>query len=236
MVWASALPPDLFQPKHTRIMLVGNSITESSSPGYRGYLYIELKSSGYDVDFVGTRLSMPSNGGDPDHSGYGGFIVGPGDSKLDKLNPPYKGNIYDNLDDGYKILSNLCDIIILEIGINDFFNSTDSSYQPKIIGAEKLDGLISKIFRLKPDIQLIVSNITPVGFDVSFANLWNSQVPSIVEKYKKLGMKCYLADLRYGIKWDTSIDLGRDKLHPVASGYEKIADLYLKVLAKILVK
>ena len=230
------MAPDLVQPKHARIMPLGNSITEHNDPGYRGYLYQKLKANGYDVDFVGTKKGMPSNGGDEDHSGYGGFIVGPGASKGDAWVPPYKGNIFDNLDGGYKILSTDCDIIILEIGINDFFNSTDTAYHPEISGAKKLDGLINKIFSLKPDVNLIVSNITPLGGDVNFASLWNSQVPVIVAKYKKLGMKCYLANLRNGIQWNISKDLGADKLHPQAAGYKKMADLYYKVLTGILSK
>ena len=230
------MAPDLIQPKHARIMPLGNSITENNEPGYRGYLYEKLKLNNYDVDFVGTKKGLPANGGDEDHSGYGGFIVGPGASKGDAWAPPYKGNIFDNLDEGYKILSTDCDIIILEIGINDFFNSTDTAYQPNSSGAKKLDGLINKIFSLKPDVHLIVSNITPLGGDVNFANLWNSQVPAIVAKYKKLGMKCYLANLRNGIQWNINEDLGADKLHPQAAGYKKIADLYYKILTGILSK
>ena len=230
------LAPDLVHPKHARIMPLGNSITENNEPGYRGYLYEKLKANGYDVDFVGTKKGLPANGCDEDHSGYSGFIVGPGPSKADAFVPPYKGNIFENLDEGYKILSTDCDIILLEIGINDFFNSTDTSYHANSSGAKKLDGLINKIFSLKPDVHLIVSNITPLGGEPNFAKLWNSQLPAIVAKYKKLGSKCYLANLRNGIQWNISKDLGPDKLHPQAAGYKKMADLYYKILTGILSK
>ncbi len=140
------------------------------------------------------------------------------------------------MDGGYKILSTDCDIILLEIGINDFFNSTDTAYQPNSSGAKKLDGLVNKIFSLKPDVQIIVSNITPLGGDKNFASLWNSQVPAMVAKYKKLGMKCYLANLRNVIQWNISEDLSADKLHPQAAGYKKMADLYYKILTGILKK
>ncbi|NJK98686.1 MAG: hypothetical protein HC905_30560 [Bacteroidales bacterium] len=103
-----------------KIMPLGNSITEGNDPGYRGYLYKKLKNNGFYVDFVGTKQSELRDGGDPDNSGYGGFITGPGPSKGDTWNPPFKGNIYDNLDEGYHILSVDCEVIILEIGINDF--------------------------------------------------------------------------------------------------------------------
>lgn len=222
------------QPQQSRIMVLGNSITENSQPGYRGYLFQKLKETGYDVDFVGTKQSIPSNGGDPDHSGYSGFTVGPGPCKKDNPETQVKGNISDNLNSGFQILSVDCDIILLEIGINDFFNSTDSTYHPEVTGAKKLDDLIAKIFRIKPGVKLIVSNITPVAFDIAFANRWNSEVPLIVEKYRNQGKQCFLADVRNGIRWNVAIELSSDKLHPTASGYEKLADYYLSILEQII--
>ena len=70
--------------------------------------------------------------------------------------------------------------------------------------------------------------------DVDFAAQWNMQVPVIVEKYKTQGRKCYLADLNKGISWNIEADLSSDKLHPSASGNEKIADFYLSVLKQFL--
>jgi len=127
-------------------------------------------------------------------------------------------------------------ITVVEIGINDFFNNTDTTYNPDNVGAAKLDGLIQRIFTSKPEVYLVVSNITPVGWDTNFAAQWNMQVPVIVEKYKTQGRKCYLADLNKGISWNIEADLSSDKLHPLASGNEKIADFYLSVLKQFLKK
>ncbi|MEJ7589642.1 MAG: hypothetical protein WKI04_18980, partial [Ferruginibacter sp.] len=192
------MAPDFKVSNSIRILPIGNSLTQNNTPGYRGYLYQSLKASGYNIDFVGTKQSPPENGGDPDHSGYGGFIIGPGNSKGDSWNPPFRGNIFDNLTSGYNILKTDCEVILLEIGINDFFNSTDSTYKPELVGPKKLDGLLNKIFEAKPEVILVVSNITPFAGNEDFAKSWNEQLPAVIKKYKKGGRKCYLADLRNG--------------------------------------
>ena len=56
-------------------------MTEANEPGYRGYLYNWLVADSLKVDFVGVNKKMPTNGGDEDHSGFGGFVIGPGASR-----------------------------------------------------------------------------------------------------------------------------------------------------------
>ncbi len=217
-----------------RIMPVGNSITEESNPGYRGFLYHLLDSAGYRFDFVGSKHDgMPANGGDPDHSGFGGYVIGPNPSKLDDEDPWKHGDILFHLDSGYQIMRNNADVIILEIGINDFFNDR-TGYDPNLVGADRLEALIAIIFRINPKVGLLVSNLTPVDWDADFGTKFNSEVPDIVGKYKKMGHNCYLADLRNGISWNTKTDLSADQLHPTASGYKKMAALYFSVLSPIL--
>jgi hypothetical protein len=216
-----------------KIMTVGNSLTDASEPGYRGFLYYQLDSAGYKFDFVGSKHDgMPSNGGDPDHSGFSGYTIGPNPSKLDNEDPWKHGDILFHLDSGYQILNNNADVIILEIGINDFFNDR-TGYDPTQAGAVRLDSLIAKIFRIDPKVVLLVSNLTPVNWDANFGSLYNSEVPAIVGKYKKLGRNCYLADLRNEIKWNTKTDLSSDQLHPTASGYKKMAELYFLLLSPV---
>ena len=216
-----------------RIMPVGNSITEESNPGYRGFLYHLLDSAGYKFDFVGSKHNgMPSNGGDPDHSGFGGYVIGPNPSKLDDDDPWKHGDILFHLDSGYQIMRSNADVIILEIGINDFFNDR-TGYDPNLVGADRLDALIAKIFRIDPKVVLLVSNLTPVNWDSNFGSLFNSEVPAIVGKYKILGHKCYLADLQNEINWNTKADLSADQLHPTASGYKKMAALYFRALSLV---
>jgi hypothetical protein len=220
--------------KQITIMPIGNSLTQASEPGYRGFLYHLLDSAGYKFDFVGSKHDgMPSNGGDPDHSGFGGYVIGPNPSKLDDKDPWKHGDILFHLDSGYQIMKNNADLIILEIGINDFFNDR-TGYDPTKAGAVRLDSLIAKIFRIDPKVVLLVSNLTPVSWDSNFGSLYNSEVPIIINKYKKQGHNCFLADLRNGINWNTKTDLSADKLHPTASGYKKMAKLLFSALVPVL--
>ena len=75
------VPPPSPIKKTIRIMPIGDSLTEANEPGYRGYLYNWLVADSLNVDFVGVNKKMPSNGGDEDHSGFGGFVIGPGASR-----------------------------------------------------------------------------------------------------------------------------------------------------------
>ena len=220
--------------KQITIMPIGNSLTQASEPGYRGFLYHLLDSASYSFDFIGSKHDgMPSNGGDPDHSGFGGYVIGPNPSKGDDWDPWKHGDILYHLDQGYKIMNNNADVIILEIGINDFFNDRDD-YDPSIVGADRLDSLIAKMYKLSPEAVILVSNLTPVNWDANFGSLFNSEVPAIISKYKILGNKIYLVDLRNGINWKMREDISSDQLHPTASGYKKMAKLFFSNLVPVL--
>jgi len=195
-----------------KVHCIGNSLTQAE-PGYRGVLKNKLAADGYNFSYVGRKTDGTSS-----HSGYGGYIVGPGASKV--------GNIYDIWTAGPNLKGVDCDIIILEIGINDYFNSTDATYNPESPATAKLDGLISLIYSTKPDVAIYVSNLTPVAWDANAFGPWNAQVPVIVKKYTDQGKKCYLADVRNGISWNLSTDISSDQLHPTAAGYTKMGNYY----------
>ena len=223
-----------YMPRIIKIMPTGNSLTQAADPGYREYLYYLLDSAKYQFDFIGSKHdSTPTNGIDPDHSGFGGYIIGPSPSKGDNWDPWKHGDLLYHLDHGFNVMNNDADIIVLEIGINDFFNDRDD-YDPNSIGADRLDSLIAKMYCINPYVVILVCNLTPVGWDSNFGSLFNSEVPAIVNKYKKQGRKCYLADLRNGIDWKIKTDLASDQLHPSASGYKKMAKLFFSNLVPVL--
>lgn len=216
------------------IMPIGDSLTEENTPGYRGYLYKKLIEAGLKVDFVGVKSKEPSNGGDPDHSGYSGFVIGPNTSIGDDWAMGH-GNIFYHLDNGYKILSIDCSVIILMIGINDFYCNTDKNYNPEKDGAKNLDALIGKIFTLRPDVSLFVSDLTPVAWDMTgFAQKFNSEVPGIVEKYVDKGHSCYFVNMRNGNKWDSDTDFREnDGLHLTSQGYEKVSNTFYNKIMEV---
>lgn len=215
-----------------RIMPIGDSLTQANDPGYRGYLYRLLKQSGIRFDFVGVKHdTVGETEYDTDHSGFAGYTIGPGASLRDKDDPWHQGNILFHLDEGYKILSSRPDVILLMIGVNDFFNNRDTArYNPEVAGAEHLDNLIYHISRILPECTILISNITPLRGNEYFAELYNSQVKGIVSKYQKQSFPYYFVDMRADIDWDLEKDLGPDNLHPAASGYEKIAKSFYKIL------
>lgn len=215
-----------------RIMPMGDSLTKADDPGYRGFLYQMLKGAGIPFDFVGVKHDVGNESEyDTDHSGFAGYTIGPGPSLLDKDDPWHQGNILFHLEKGYRTLSLKPDVILLMIGVNDFFNNKDTlRYNPDVVGAERLDNLIYHIYRILPECTLLVSNITPLRGNRHFAELYNGQVRSIISKYQKQSRPCYLVDMRSDIDWDLEKDLGPDKLHPTASGYKKIAANFYKML------
>lgn len=215
--------------KAVKIMPIGDSLTEATTPGYRGYLYTWLTNDSIKVDFVGVNQSKPTNGADPDHSAFGGFTIGPGASKV--------GNIYDNLEAGAVIMSKNCDVILLMIGINDFFNISDSNYNPSVDGPLKLEALIEKMYSMQPNVCILISNLTPVAWNMSgFASEFNSKVPLIVERQKLKGRACHFVDTRNGNTWDAKVDFQSDQLHLTDEGYRKVAGSFYKVLKPILQK
>jgi len=223
------------EPDTIRIMPIGDSLTQSNEPGYRVYLYHMLQQLNIPFDFVGVKHDKEGEQEyDTDHSGFAGYTIGPGPSLLDEYDEWQQGNILYHLDKGHHILFSNPDVILLMIGVNDFFNNRDTAcYNPSVVGAERLDNLIYHIYRILPETSVLVSNITPLRGNEHFADLYNSQIENIVSKYQRQGRICHLVDMRNGVNWDLEIDLGPDNLHPTASGYQKIAINFCEKLKAI---
>jgi lysophospholipase L1-like esterase len=171
---------------------------------------------------------------DADNSGFGGYVIGP-DSSLQDSKRYGKGtaSIMYELDNHEKIMSLGADVMVLMIGVNDFGNNRNTAYDPRKVGAIRLDSLIEKIYRLSPKVRLIVSNITPARWDLTGGNYskFNNDVPIIVECQKKKGRACYFVN---NCKGDFVKEDYLDNVHFVASGYQKIAKNFFTVLAPIL--
>lgn len=224
------------EPDTIRIMPIGDSLTQCNEPGYRGFLYAMLKESDFVFDFVGAKHDMVGETEyDTDHSGFSGYTIGPGPSLLDEQDAYKQGNILYHLDKGHCLLTSKPDVILLMIGVNDFFNNRDTMrYNPNVAGAERLENLIYHIYQRLPACTILVANITPLRGYEQFASWYNSQVPGIVKTFRERSYNCYFLDMRKGVNWDLEKDLGPDNLHPTASGYQKIAANFYKVLEVIL--
>ena len=165
-----------------RIMTLGDSITEGNGTdgdqSYRGHLFNQLVAAGLDVDFVGTQSKPTAAGGDPDHEGHGGFVIGPGPSKADDWAPGGHGNLYDNL---ATYLSAEPDVVFVMAGVNDYFNIVDQpGYDPDRDGAERLVGLADRIQALRPGTLVVVSTLLPVEWSDDFAAPLNQALAPLV--------------------------------------------------------
>ena len=207
-----------------RIMPLGDSITAAADPGYRGYLYNMLTNAGYRVDFVGSSKDLPANGGDPDHEGHGGFTIGPGPSKADEW-ADGKGNIAVNID---SYMSTEPNIILLLIGVNDYFNIADRQpqYNPDQQGPEHLANLIDKIHAIKPDTKVFLASLPPVGWDPNFARQFNAALPGIAAARTNV----IFVDMNRQAGFEKG-DRQVDGLHPSATGCEKIAKTWFTSLS-----
>ena len=99
-----------------RIMPLGDSITRGLSgstndTGYRRSLYLALKDSGYDADFVGSLVDGIPQDFDRNHEGHSGWQAEGGSG----------GGIAPNIYNW--LVSNPADVVLLHIGTNDISNN-----------------------------------------------------------------------------------------------------------------
>jgi lysophospholipase L1-like esterase len=209
-----------------KILPIGDSLTEGQGKegyqSYRGHLYNLLQKGRYQVDFIGPQNKTTLAGGDPDHAGFGGYTIGPDESKFCQNCP--KANIYDNLP---KILSNKADVILLLIGINDLLPVKDRPVNPKD-AAQKLENLVKKIKETQPQAKILVSSLLQVGWT---NNEWTDYF-AVNKKARELGEKSssdkiYFVDLNK-VKLEEK-DF-TDKLHLTDNGARKVAEGWYQAL------
>jgi len=219
-----------------RIMPLGDSITYGSgsaaTAGYRGPLWTALANAGYAVDYVGTQTGNQSTGiegFDPDHEGYPGW----------RVSHATKG-LLEQMDDVFATVRDP-HVILLLIGTNDTGESLDHM-QNIMVPYEKL---VDKICAAQPDARLVVSTITWRGDDANRDSLnqtyFNSQIGDFVQAQQAKGRHVSLVDMRAALGsdltyfQDTVIDgvTKTDKLHPNATGYAKMAEVWYDEIVRL---
>jgi len=211
-----------------KIMPVGDSITEGkyTQGGYRKPLQDLLKSNGYEVTFVGKEDNGdPANDTgfskgmeNPNHEGYGSARIGmllSGGTVEKHTALPIKTSLANNNPD----------VVLVMLGTNDIFGITATDKMKAT-----MEKLVSSIFEQSPNVTVVLASICPIAKIAARdadVNAYNAVLPDIVQEQKALGHKIEFADVHSVV---TPADLSGDKVHPSATGYNKMAALWYSVL------
>jgi hypothetical protein len=204
-----------------RIMPLGDSIT--AGPGcWRAYLWNQLQTAGYsNIDFVG---GVNDGGGcnpgfsyDFNHEGHSGFSI-TGIADGNQL-PPWLSAANPN-------------IIVMHLGTNDMWGGW-IPLQTKIAALTKL---IGQMRTHNPGIKIVVSQIipmSPAGCTTCASDVvaFNNAIPGLVASLQSTQSPIYIVD-----QW-TGFDLAADTydaVHPVTSGFIKMANRFFPVVAQAL--
>jgi lysophospholipase L1-like esterase len=212
-----------------KIMPVGDSITEGkyTQGGYMKPLYQMLKDNGYSVTFVG----MEDNGDpandtgfstgmeNPNHEGYGsarmGMLLNGGTTEKHTA-LPIKTSLANNNPD----------VVLILLGTNDIFGIAPIDRM-----RQTMEKLVSTIFEQNPNTAVVLASIPPISkieARNADANAYNAVLPGIVAKEKARNHKIEFADI-HSVFTDLA-DLSGDKVHPSATGYNKMAALWYSIL------
>ncbi|MEI7731234.1 MAG: autotransporter-associated beta strand repeat-containing protein [Verrucomicrobiota bacterium] len=195
-VGGSAFPP-------IRIMPVGDSITygTGAAGGYRNMLYQLLTNASYNVNFVGTQNGNAAAGWPTFyHEGHSGW-------RIDQIDSTILAD-FSAIDEP--------DILLLLIGTNDYGQGYDTPN-----ATNRLYNLISRIATNRPNIKIVVANLTVRGepYNTQIQTTFNPMVPIIVAQQAALGRQVYFTDLYSAIPLTDF----PDQLHPGQLGYNKMA-------------
>lgn len=207
-------------------MPLGDSLTEGGESGnlpsrsYRGPLYDALRPLAIGIDFVGPRYSMPATGGDPDHAGYSGALIGsPGEASY---------NIFVRLADVFAVAGDP-DIVVMMFGYNSIFGEP-------ALAATKYKNIVDHVRQQKPNALIVVATLSPVrylteqqasGVVAGYADL-NSMARRIAAE-APLSSRIVLADIAGKVAFTP--DDYTDSIHLSQSGANKVAGVVFDALS-----
>jgi lysophospholipase L1-like esterase len=223
------------------IMPLGDSITfgqDGTYGGYRGYLYDLLNSAGYDFNFIGSRpdFDVGTAPSDTDHEGWPGW-------KADQI----RDNIYNGLDNQNNGLNWLetaaanpdqgpVDVVLLHIGTNDISGGQNPSDIALEIG-QILDEIDEYEAATSSEVWVILARIiSRTDSKVSQTATLNNAIQILADARITAGDKIIVVDMENGagIVYNTTTGDMDDSVHPVDSGYEKMANTWFAVLDNFL--
>lgn len=192
------------------IMPLGDSNTRGSGgdgtfprKGYRKPLYLSLTGGGFDVDFVGNE----SEGGgdfDSEHQGISGVTA-----------VIVAANVHNWL------LNNPADVVLLHIGTNDL-----NVYTPTI-AVKHVSDILDEIDRFSVSTTVVLARIiNRAAYDPNTSQ-FNQELADMSSGRIANGDKIVVVDQESALSYPGDLF---DNLHPNATGYDKMADVWLAAL------
>ncbi|HEX5560852.1 MAG TPA: GDSL-type esterase/lipase family protein, partial [Nocardioidaceae bacterium] len=186
-----------------RLMPVGDSLTavDASTLGWKGILLDKLVAAGRRIDYVGTKKSTgPAGLKDFDHEGIPGA-----------QNSTYLGQYLDTVPLTTKVAAQAPDVLIYHIGTNDLWSNI-----PTATAQQRLDEVLTGVFRVKPDVRVIVVKVEKMAVPQdSQRAAYNNAVDQVAGRLKAAGNHITVADLSGTL---TSSDLQGDGIHWTGTG------------------
>ena len=213
-----------------RIMPLGDSITvgqfsgvdyPSFSVSYREALRDSLTGAGYEIDFVGTQVSGSAVFADAQHEGHSGWVAD-GNAAI---------SILQNVA-GF-LAANPPHVVLLHIGTNDIGLGDAAGTVSSEVAA-----VLDAIDAVDPDIWVVLALIVNReetsalrGTTTSYNDLLYTMAQNRIQAGDKLVVVDMEPELLYRITPDGDMF---DEVHPVASGFQKMANAWLQGLDQIL--
>jgi len=201
----------------TTIMPLGDSITEGGGGFvvYRYSLMAKLAAAGYNVEFVGshaTRSQPNSPFGELWHEGHSG------------QNIEY---IDQNMDAFYR--QNPAEIILLHSGHNHF---EEEKPVAGMLAATR--SVINKARAVNPHVTVLLAQVITSGKQPKYSYIpeFNQALVPLAAELNKPESPVILVNQADG--FDPQTDTIADRVHPSASGAEKMAEKWFQALKKIL--
>jgi lysophospholipase L1-like esterase len=184
-----------------KVMPLGDSITLGSDGGYRLRLWQRLvQQEKLNIHFVGSLQSGPAELGDKHHEGHGGWRIDQVRTIIDSALELYTPNV-----------------VLLHIGTNDL----GQHYQLNTAAA-RLRDLADRICADRPGIDVIIAAIIPIVGEEPLVKEYNDQIPGVTAGLQESGCKAHFLDMSRIISTSELFD----GVHPVSSGYVKMADAW----------
>jgi lysophospholipase L1-like esterase len=142
---------------------------------------------------------------DNDNSGWPGLIIDEVHNKSDSDTPTYKPNL-----------------VLINVGTNDAIQDVDISN-----AGNRMDSLISDVYAQSPKATIILSGLI-INADSTVqdrAVQINTQYQNLVGSLQQAGKAIIWADMQ-GADGPQASDLGSDGIHPVDTGYQKMANIW----------